>query len=287
MLGVVHFDFLSLRRFTFRLAMGSAALLLAAAGFGCGRPFNVKTQPTLPSAGYVAKASLDEITVEALAITDEDFLYDTFDANLIAAGVLPVRVSLTNSGAAPAELKNARFEIETRSNRFKASDARKAFKRLISYYGISVYSKSGYRISGSIYFYALDNGDTARRHSVTPGAGIFLVPAEAARQQADAGDRQAESKTIGRSRGITNVELTSGSSTDILRLADLCVFARNSSSDTRNCKSDCAQRRKVRKDAKANKERRARRQKPVNVNWSAGNHHSIRERCVSGMRRTG
>lgn len=173
----------SSRRFLFRLAAASATLSLAAAAIGCGRPFNVKTQPTLPPANYAAKASLDGIAVEAHAITDEDFLYDTFDANLISAGVLPVRVMLTNPGGEAVDCKNARFEIEAQSRRFKAADARKAFKRLISYYGISVYSKSGYNESLEAFAsYALDVGTPLGGAQSRQGLVFFLVPAEAARQ---------------------------------------------------------------------------------------------------------
>lgn len=173
----------SSRRFLFRLAAGSAALSLAAAAFGCGRPFNVKTQPTLPAASYAAKASLDGIAVEAHAITDEDFLYDTFDANLISAGVLPVRVMLTNSGGETVDCKSARFEIEARAGRFKAVNARKIFKRLISYYGISLYSKSGYNESLEAFAsYALDVGTPLAGAQARQGLLFFLVPAETARQ---------------------------------------------------------------------------------------------------------
>jgi hypothetical protein len=173
----------SSRRFPCRLAAGGAALLLAAAAFSCGRPFNVNTKPNLPPASYAAKATVDSVAVQAQAITDEDFLYDTFDANLISAGVLPVRVMLTNSEGETVNCKNARFEIEAQSRRFKAADARKAFKRLISYYGISVYSKSGYKESLEAFAsYALDVGTPLAGAQSRQGLVFFLVPAEAARQ---------------------------------------------------------------------------------------------------------
>jgi hypothetical protein len=173
----------SSRWFPCRLAAASAAVALAAAAFGCGRPFNVKTEPALPPASYAAKATLDGIAVEAHALTDEDFLYDRFDANLIAAGVLPVRVMLTNSGGETVDCKNARFEIETQSGRFKAVDARKAFKRLISYYGISAYSKSGYNESLEAFAsHALDVGAPLASAQSRQGMLFFLAPAEATRQ---------------------------------------------------------------------------------------------------------
>ena len=174
---------IQLRLSSLRTAAIGATALFVAAGFGCGRPFNVKTQPTLPSASYVAKASVDAIAVEAHAITDEDLLYDTFDANLIAAGILPVRVLLTNGGSEPVELKKARFEIETQSIRFKNADARKAFKRLISYYGISAYSKSGYNESLEAFTsHAFDVTTTLGGGQSRQGLMFFMVPAEAARQ---------------------------------------------------------------------------------------------------------
>ena len=157
--------------------------MLAFLLLGCGRPFNVKTQPTLPSVGYAAKASLDGIEVEANAITDEDFLYDTFDANLIAAGVLPVRLMLTNSGGQVMDTKSARFELKAPAGRFKAADARKAFKRLISYYGISAYSKAGYNESLEAFSsYALDLRTPLPASQSRQGLVYFFVPDDVARQ---------------------------------------------------------------------------------------------------------
>lgn len=166
-----------------RLSAVSTAMLVAAAALGCGRPFNVKTQPALPPASYAAKADIGEIAVEANAVTDEDFLYDTFDANLIAAGVLPIRVMLTNSGGEAVKVRDARFEIETQSRRFKSAEPRKAFKRLISYYGISVYSKAGYKESLEAFAsYALDVTTQLAGAESRQGLMFFLVPADAARE---------------------------------------------------------------------------------------------------------
>jgi hypothetical protein len=174
----------SSKRFPFRIAASSSLLLLASAQFGCGRPFSVKTQPNLPPASYAAKATVDSVAVEAQAITDEDFLYDTFDANLISAGVLPVRVKLTNSGGEALDLKSARFEIEARAGRFKAVEARKAFKRLISYYEISAYSKSGYTESLEAFAaFALDVATPLGAGQSRQGLVFFLASSEAARQK--------------------------------------------------------------------------------------------------------
>lgn len=166
-----------------RLKAGGALLLLAAAQLGCGRPFNVNTQPSEQPARYASKATVGGLAVEAQAVTDEDFLYDTFDANLIMAGVLPVRVMLTNSGGEAVDLKRARFEIEASGKRFKAVDARKAFKRLISYYGISVYSKAGYAESLEAFSnFALDAKTPLVAGQSRHGLVFFRTPSETARQ---------------------------------------------------------------------------------------------------------
>lgn len=171
----------SLNRMWLCFASGGLALVLSVTA-GCGKPFNIKTQPSLPSPRETAKATLDGIAVEAYAISDEDFLYDTFDANLISAGVLPVRVKITNLGNEILELKKAKFELETMSRRTKSSDARKSFKRLISYYGISIYTKSGYNESlESFSSYALDVIKPLSSGESRDGLLFFLLTEEAAR----------------------------------------------------------------------------------------------------------
>lgn len=151
---------------------------------GCGRPFNVRTQPDLPPASDEAKAAAGNIRIGARAITDEDFLYDTFDANLILAGVLPVRVMLSNSGRESVSLKNARFELRAIEGRsLKAINERQAFKRLISYYEISAYSKTGYSESLDAFSaYALDLKTPLGAGQSREGLVFFSLGSELARR---------------------------------------------------------------------------------------------------------
>lgn len=149
---------------------------------GCGKPFNVKEQPDLPPASYAGKASADGVSIQAQAITDEDFWYDTFDANLISAGVLPVRVMLTNSADQAVDLQKARFEVRAPGRRFKEAGARQAFKQLISYYEISAYNKSGYKKSLDAFSaYALDVKMPLAAGQSRQGLVFFLTPSESAR----------------------------------------------------------------------------------------------------------
>lgn len=163
------------------LLSSSFATLIAFVG--CGRPFNVKTQPSLPPARYAETTTVGSISIGAQAITDEDLLYDTFDANLIAAGLLPVRVMITNTGPELVDISETRFEVEAGSQRYNAVDARKAFKRLVSYYEVTAYNKSGYKDSLEAFTaYAFDlktplNGNQSRQ-----GLVFIMMPEDAARQ---------------------------------------------------------------------------------------------------------
>jgi hypothetical protein len=136
-------------RFAAVLLIGFTAIHLMA----CGKPFNVKPKPTVkdikPDASVTLKAEgeANGMKIQAEAITDEDYIYDAFDANIIMAGVLPVRLQLTNGGAEKAGLRNARFEIFAQNKIYKLIDSHKAYKKLMSYYAISIYNKNGYKVS--------------------------------------------------------------------------------------------------------------------------------------------
>jgi len=150
---------------------------------GCGRPFNVKTQPSLPPARYAETTTVNSISIGAQAITDEDLLYDTFDANLIAAGLFPVRVMFTNTGTEPVDVSETRFEVAAGSQRYKAVDARKAFKRLMSYYEVTAYNKSGYKDSLEAFTaYAFDLKTPLDGNQSRQGLVFVKMPEDVARQ---------------------------------------------------------------------------------------------------------
>lgn len=162
----------------------STLCLVFGAMCGCGKPFNVKTRTSLPPVNYAAGSTPDSIGIQAQALRDEDFLYETFDANLIAAGILPVRVVVSNSSAQVVNLEKARFEIrQANGHGLKAVDARRAFKSLISYYEISLYNKAGYKDSLSTFSeYAVDVKTPLEPGQSRQGLMFFLAPGDAARE---------------------------------------------------------------------------------------------------------
>jgi len=161
------------------------AVSLTFAGCG-GKPFEVKTRADLPPpSASVASAQSSRITIQAEALRDEDYLNDTFDANLILAGVLPVRLKLTNGSQEPVDLNKSRFEIKAANGHsYKASDPKKAFKRLVAYYEISTYSKPGYRESQEAFTgYALDLSKPLGAGETREGLVFFVVPDTVANAQ--------------------------------------------------------------------------------------------------------
>ena len=123
------------------------------------------------------------MTLQAEAVTDEDFLYETFDANLILASLLPVRVMVLSREQEPVDMSKAKFEIRTTGGRtYKAIKVSSAFKRVISYYGISTYSKEGYKESQSDFAsHALDLQSPLAPGERRQGMIFFQVPDEVAR----------------------------------------------------------------------------------------------------------
>jgi hypothetical protein len=161
----------------------AVALLMLVLLAGCGgKPFNVKPRPDLAPATYTAEESAGGISVKAVKVTDEDLLYETFDASLILAGLLPVRIEVANATGAAIELKKAKFELRSAAGRrYKALKAKDAFKKLISYYGITTYSKDGYRESQEDFIsYALDTAAPLAAGDKRAGMIFFAVPSELA-----------------------------------------------------------------------------------------------------------
>jgi hypothetical protein len=163
-------------------AAGLLAGLMALSAACGGKPFNVKTEVDLPSTPDAARAEVNHMQLQAAAIRDEDYLVTIFDANLPLAGVLPVTVTLTNQSHEAIDLRKAQFEIRGPDGRtLKAADAGRVFKRLIAYYEISTYSKSGYKKSREDFAaYGLDLSKPLDAGQSRQGMVFFIAPERAA-----------------------------------------------------------------------------------------------------------
>ncbi len=162
-----------------RLIFGLMGVMLTLSLGGCGKPFNVQPKPQVTPANYQVSGEANGVSVDAEAFTDEDKLYDTFEANLILAGVLPVRLRLTNTQTDNIELKKARFTVKSQNQIYKAIDAKSAYKRLMKYYSISIYNKAGYKESRDDFSaYEINLKNRLAANEKREGLMFFAVPGD-------------------------------------------------------------------------------------------------------------
>jgi hypothetical protein len=128
-----------------RTAMQIALAIAMATSLACaGKPFNVKTVPRVEPEAIGPGTRSAGLSVRAEAIWDEDWLLENFDANLILAGVLPVRVDIENPGAGPMAIEKLKLDVTgADGSRFKHLAPKKAMKAIEGYYGLTVRSKTG------------------------------------------------------------------------------------------------------------------------------------------------
>ena len=143
----------------------------------CGKPFNVKPRTDLPAAIYSVSGRSADVEIQARLVTDEDFLDSTFDANLIQAGLLPVRLSVKNLASGPLDLRHSKYQVEIGNVVYKEVDPNRAFKRLISYYQFTTYNVYGYKQSREDFIsYRLNVDAAIGPGGITEGFLFFDVP---------------------------------------------------------------------------------------------------------------
>jgi hypothetical protein len=186
-----------------------ALMILSAIGLiGCGKPFDVKPRTTvqpLPSMNNAATVEVKGLTLSGELIKDEDYLYDTFDGNLILAGILPVRVKLQNESAEKVDVKDAKFTLLDATNHtFKIMDGEKAYKQLRKYYGIKIYNKSGNNEAKEDFSgYELERKKPLSSNESREGLLFFQVPNEMIKK----GDFRLVAKKLNRAHTDSSLEL--------------------------------------------------------------------------------
>jgi hypothetical protein len=114
----------------------AVALLLA----GCGSLYKVKPAAEAPIKG-AAGARAGEIVVRAVPLLSDEESQELFEANLPLAGLLPVRLEISNSGGTAVELKRARFHLRDDQGReWKVRSAKQAVSRILDANDISLYN---------------------------------------------------------------------------------------------------------------------------------------------------
>ena len=127
-----------------RIGRLTTLLVVVACSACVGKPFKVTVVPHLESAAISAASVAGPLSVRAVAVWDEDWLLENFDANLILAGVLPVRAEIENLGReAVATRKLGLSASDATGRELERLDATKARRRIERYYEITIRNKMG------------------------------------------------------------------------------------------------------------------------------------------------
>lgn len=124
-------------------ARGVGWLLLAAAFVSsCGGSlYKVKPVVEAPVATATGSAEAGGIRVRAVPLVTDEESQELFEANLLLAGLLPVRVEINNESAAALSFKRVRFELRDSSGReWKYRKPKEAVSRILDANEVYLYN---------------------------------------------------------------------------------------------------------------------------------------------------
>jgi hypothetical protein len=129
--------------FTRRTALCIALVgLLFAASCG-GSLYKVKPVIQAPIPDGAAGAETGGIRLRAVPLLSDEEVQELFEANLLLAGVLPVRVEIGNQTQSPIELKKSRFSLRDAEERgWKTLAPNQAIARILEYNAVYAYTPS-------------------------------------------------------------------------------------------------------------------------------------------------
>lgn len=124
-------------KFTAWLAL---AVLICAASCG-GSLYKVKPVVEAPIAEGATGAQAGGINVRAVPMLSDEESFELFESNLLLAGILPVRIEMSNQSGAPVDFKKARFLLHDAEGRaWKFSSAKQTASRILKANDIYLYN---------------------------------------------------------------------------------------------------------------------------------------------------
>ncbi|MBD0325204.1 MAG: hypothetical protein ICV68_02165, partial [Pyrinomonadaceae bacterium] len=117
-------------------------LLALMAGASCGGSlYKVKPVVNAPVNVPTGRAAAGGVELRAVALLADEDSQELFEANLLLAGLLPVRVELSNESGAPLEFKRVRFRLRAESGKdWKYRNAKQAVSRILEANDIYLYN---------------------------------------------------------------------------------------------------------------------------------------------------
>jgi hypothetical protein len=161
-----------------RLAIYLIAAMLFLLATGCGALYKVKPVVEAPLPDSARKGEAGGLRLRAAPLLTDEESQELFEANLPLAGLLPVKVEITNQGSAPVEIKQARFRLRDAQGReWKLRSAKDAVSRILSSDKVTLYNpRSRAEFEEALRAYALDTKRALAASERRQGLIFFQAP---------------------------------------------------------------------------------------------------------------
>lgn len=122
-------------------ACASLLFLTLALGACGGSLYRVKPVVEAPASATTGEATVGGVHVRAVPLLRDEESQGLFEANLLLAGLLPVRVEIGNEGGAPLAFKRLRFRLRDQSGKeWKYRTAKQAVSRILEDNAVFLYN---------------------------------------------------------------------------------------------------------------------------------------------------
>ena len=161
-----------------RLALSLVASLVALVMTGCGSLYKVKPVVEAPLPETARNGEGGELRLRAAPLLTDEESQELFEANLPLAGLLPVKIEITNQSNAPLEIKRARFHLRDAEGReWKMRSAKDAVSRILSADKITLYNpRSRAKFEEAVRAYVLDTRRPLAPSERRQGLLFFQTP---------------------------------------------------------------------------------------------------------------
>jgi hypothetical protein len=125
-----------------RSATGASLLFLTIMLGACGGSlYRVKPVVQAPVSATTGTATAGGVRLSAAPLLRDEESQGLFEANLLLAGLLPVRVEIENAGGAPLAFKRVRFRLRDESGKeWKYRTAKQAVSRILEDNAVFLYN---------------------------------------------------------------------------------------------------------------------------------------------------
>jgi hypothetical protein len=145
---------------------------------GCGSLYKVKPVVEAPLPETAGKGEAGGLRLRAAPLLTDEESQELFEANLPLAGLLPVKVEISNQGGSTVALKGARFRVRDAEGRqWKSRSAKDVVSRILSDNKITLYNpRSRKAFEDAVRAYALDTTRPLDPSERRQGLLFFQMP---------------------------------------------------------------------------------------------------------------